>query len=731
MAKKASSKDIKKITKAVNYAHNKRIGFLYFMLAMALSFIIISGLITPAEYHIVAGESAPETITAPEDVIDEITTKTNRDAAETLVEPVYVTDTSVIPESVNQIQLFFTQLENARKYAVETYIKTENATRKKKDQITELDVPAEEILWADYLSSSDQKVMASLASLEYQNGQAEKIAALSAEEINGCAEKLEQILTSDHDAAELADDEAFQNVVLSRLTINYTFGDDILSFAEIAVNRYVTTNLSYDETATLALIEETRNSVEPTIYKRGQNIVVKGEVVTEAQYQVLSSLDIASSRAVDRNTYISLLAFIALLFIGFYIYLVEFETEFFKKTRNSLMVSLIILIVVLTASLTERYQPDLILVLFGTMMCAILAGQRIGVSVNFFFSLIFAAIVTWSSGSISQAAFEKIILVMVSGTASVLFLKNVSGRAHLLVAGMGAGIIGSAVIICFGYLMARPLYDMVLTSIWYIAGTIICSIIALGLLPIWETAFGLATSTKLLELLNTNKKLLQRLINEAPGTFYHSMMVANFCENAANALKANALLVKTAALYHDIGKLKNPEIFTENKSGHDEQDSMSMTETAKAIISHVADGVHLAKTNNIPNEVIEVMSQHHGNALLANFYYKVKQDNPKVSEVDFRYPFPKPTTKEAGILMIADTIEAAMRSQKDLPMEQKRERITSLIVEKFNFGLLDDCPLTRKDLGLMANIFTISLENAQHNRIKYAYSLSGKKQDDE
>ncbi len=727
MARKPS-KDIKRITRAVNYAHNKRVGFLYFLIALVLSFVIISGLITPAEYHIVAGESAPETITAPEDAIDEITTNAERDAAEALVSPVYVTDETVIPESVREIRLFFTQLDNARQYAIETYIRTENASRKKKDQITELDMPADEILWADYLSKSDQKVMASLASLDYEDGQAEKIAVLSGVEISECAEKLEQIVASTQDAAALADDETFQNSVLSSLTINYTFSDNILEFAGIAVSRYVQTNLSFDEPATLALIDEARNAVEPVVYKRGQNIVVKGEVVTEAQYQILSALNIASSRAVDRNTYISLLVFIALVFIGFYVYLVEFETEFFKNAKNSLMVSLIILLMVLTASLTERYQPDLVLVLFGTMMCAILAGQRIGVSFNFFFTLIFAAIITWSSGSVTQAAFEKIILVMVSGTASVLFLKNVTGRAHLLVAGFGAGLIGTAVIVCFGFLMARPLYDIVLSSIWYLAASAISGIVALGLLPIWETAFSMATPTKLLELLNTNKKLLQRLISEAPGTFYHSMLVANFCENAANALKANALLVKTAALYHDIGKLKSPEIFTENKSG-DEPDTMSLRDSAKAIIGHVAEGVHMAKANNIPNEVIEVMSQHHGNALLANFYYKEKQNNPNVSELDFRYPFPKPTTKEAGILMIADTIEAAMRAQRDLPLDQKRERITSLIVEKFNFGLLDDCPLTRKDLGLMANIFAISLENAHHNRIKYAYSLNGEKQD--
>jgi len=724
------SKEIKKITRTVNYVHNKRIGFLFFLIAFVICYMMIIGLITPVSYDFVVGDLADQTIVASEDVIDEMTTLSLRNNAADQISPIYVIDESIKESSAQKINLFFTQLNNARLYAVETYIKIENELRKKNDQITSLDQSADAIDWSSYLSTNDKKLMSSLASLEYQSEQAEMIASLDEAELLECAEKLDQIIKASFEEETLLTDESFQNAIIERLTINYTFSSNILLFARTAIKRDVQSYYIYDDNATQKRIADARNAVNPVIYKSGQNIVTKGEVVTEAQFLMLSKLNIASSPGISRQRYISLFVYLLILFIGFYIYLAEFEVELFKNANNTIILSTITVIAIVVAGLTERYQPNLLLVLFGTMMTAILLGQRIGISFNLFFSLVFFGITSWNLGTLAFIDYEPIIFVIIGGIAGVLLLKNVTGRSQLLVAGLFSGLIGAIVIFCFSFLKTIEMHTMIIQSLWFIIGGLLSGIIALGLLPLWETLFRVATPTKLLELLNTNNKVLQRLVKEAPGTYYHSVMVANLCENAANGLKANALLVKTAALYHDIGKLQSPEYFTENQTGYNPHDDLTMVESARRIIGHVADGVHLAKINKLPKEVIEIMSQHHGDALLPNFYFKQKEINPSVSEIDFRYPFKKPTTKEAGILMIADTVEAAMRSQKDLPYEQKLNRITSLIVEKFNHGLLDNCPLTRKDLGLMANIFTITLEKAQHNRIKYAYNLEGKKQED-
>jgi len=727
LKKREAEKHIRKFKREVNFVNNKRVGFVIILLTLILSYIIVSGFITPKKYNIIVGELASETITAPKDIIDIITTEAIREQAEESVMPIYIEDDSIVPKMVKDFELFFAKLENAREYAEETYIKNENEKRKKNDKIEVFDKNPNEIDWSEVLSSSDKKIITSLASLDYAEGLAEKIASFTPEEINECEEKLTQIVQAEtDDLSILNSDENYRNFVSGNLKLNYTFSEDILEIADIAVARYVFSYVSLDEEATEELILSAGESIEPFVYKKGQNIAVKGEIVTKEQFAVLKELGIANSRPVTSSLYLSLLGYMTLIFVGFYIFLAIFENEFFRNIKNSLMLGIIIIIVVLTASLTERFQPDLILVLFGTMMCAVLIYPRLAITYNAFFALVFSGIMIWNNGSITPVVFEKVLLIIISGSVCAGILKNIARRSSLLLAGFLAGFTGSLIILSFGFLMNVDIFNIALDSIWYIASCILCGVIALGFLPLWEIAFNIATPTRLLELSNTHKSLLKRLLHEAPGTYYHSLMVSNLSESAANAIGANSLLVSAAALYHDIGKLDRPDYFTENQSGEDPHEEHTLKESADILIGHVASSIKIAKTNRIPSEVIKIMSEHHGDSLLQNFYFKEKKSNPKVEEKEFRYPFSKPTTKESAILMLADTVEAAMRSQRDLSIDKKREKITSLIVEKFNHGLLDDSPLTRKDLGVLANIFTVSLENAHHNRIKYSYNLSGK-----
>lgn len=496
----------------------------------------------------------------------------------------------------------------------------------------------------------------------------------------------------------------------------------------MAIDSYVMPYVSMDNNEFEHLVTEAELSVEPIVYKKGQNIAVKGEVVTKAQFAMLSMLNITNARPITYKLYLSLFVYLAIIYFGFYAYIASFENQFFKSIKNSFMLALILLLAVATISLTQRYQPNISLVLFATIMCSVLVGRRLSISLNLLLSLLLAGIIIWDNGFITPNAFIKVLILVVSGTSISLLLKNTAHRSTILLASIGAGVFGTSIIIVFGYLQAISSFDVVLNALWFMLSALLSGIVALGLLPLWEMAFGIATQTKLLELSNIHHKLLQRLLNEAPGTFYHSNMVANLSERAANVLGANGLLVRAAAMYHDIGKLENPYHFTENKSDINPHDRLSAEESAKIIINHVEASVKIARANNIPSEVIEVISQHHGNALIPNFYYKEKETNAKVNEDNFRYPFAKPTTIEAGILMLADSVEAAMRAQKGLSKAQLQQKISALIVEKFNHGLLDDCPLTRKDLGVCAKIFAISLENAQHKRVKYAYNLSGQTQ---
>jgi cyclic-di-AMP phosphodiesterase PgpH len=726
--KNEAKKSIRKIKGQVNFSHNKRIGFILILVTLILSVVIVGVFITPEKYNINIGELPPETITATGDIVDEITTERLREEAEESVLPVFEIDQSIIPKTIEDLSLFFLKLENSRAYAEEVYITQENEIRKK-DKIEALDIEPSKIEWENYLKISDEKIISNLASFDYIDGLAVKIATLKKEEIEDCSDKLKQIVeTQPEDINTLLSDESYRLSISETLKLNYVFSENLLEFSDIAINTYVFSNSELNEEKTQELKQIARQNVVPVEFKEGQNIVLEGEPVSLEQFEVLKKLGITSSRPITTSLYLSLLVYITLLFFGFYFYLTSFENDFFKNILNCAMLSIITIIMVLTAILTEQFEPNLILILFGTMMCAVLISPRISISFNVFFALIYAGIIIWNLGEVTPGAFEKVLVVIISGSICAQLLKNLARRATLLLAGLVAGFVGASIIFSIGFLMNLDIYLIALNSLWYIASCILCGVIAIGFLPLWESVFNVATPTKLLELSNIHHKLLQQLIDEAPGTYYHSSMVANLSENAAFALGSNALLVKTAAFYHDIGKLENPEYFTENQQDGNPHEDLTMDESAEKIIGHVANSVNIAKKNNIPREVINIMSQHHGNSLLQNFYFKAKAVSPDVSEEKYRYPFSKPNTLEAAILMLADTVEAAMRSQKDLPSEQKREKITALIVDKFNHGQLDDCPITRKDLGMLANIFTVSLENVHHNRIKYAYSLDGKKE---
>lgn len=245
----------------------------------------------------------------------------------------------------------------------------------------------------------------------------------------------------------------------------------------------------------------------------------------------------------------------------------------------------------------------------------------------------------------------------------------------------------------------------------------------MGLLPFYESIFGVVTNIKLLELSNPNQPLMKRLLMEAPGTYHHSMMVANLAESATEAVGGNAVLSRVGAYYHDIGKIKRPYFFGENQMGKDNPHNKIKEDlSALIILSHTKDGVELAKEHNIPKVLQDIMVQHHGTTLVKYFYYKAKNaaDNPEdIKEEDFRYSGPIPNTKESGIIMLADSVEAAVRSISELNKLKIEEMVNNIINDKINTNQLIDCDLTLKDIEIIRQSFLKSLNSIYHQRIEY------------
>jgi putative nucleotidyltransferase with HDIG domain len=258
-------------------------------------------------------------------------------------------------------------------------------------------------------------------------------------------------------------------------------------------------------------------------------------------------------------------------------------------------------------------------------------------------------------------------------------------------------------------------------------GGLLSGVIATGILPLVEMSFGFTTDIKLLELGNLDQPLLRELMVRAPGTYHHSVIISNMVEATAKAVQANPLLAKVSAYYHDIGKMKKPLYFVENQTGSENKhERLAPSMSSLILISHVKDGAELAKKHKLGREIIDIIQQHHGSSLISFFYQKAKDrmgsrgsKSTEIKDEDFRYPGPKPQTKEAGLVMLADMVEAAARSLVDPTPARIQGMVQKIINKAFSDGQLDECELTLKDLHEIAKSFNKTLSGIFHHRIEY------------
>jgi putative nucleotidyltransferase with HDIG domain len=274
-----------------------------------------------------------------------------------------------------------------------------------------------------------------------------------------------------------------------------------------------------------------------------------------------------------------------------------------------------------------------------------------------------------------------------------------------------------------GFLVINNFFQILETTAYTFVGSIISAILAIGFLPILENVFNIVTAMKLLELSNPNQKLLKRLLVEAPGTYHHSIMVANLAEVAAEEVGGNQVLARVASYYHDIGKIRRPYFFKENQLGRDNpHDKMTPNLSALVVILHVKDGLELAEEYNLPKEIKDVIAEHHGTTLAKYFYITMKNSskNPEdIKKENFKYPGPIPRTKESAIIMLADSVEAAVRSIQEPTKGKIEEMVNNIISSKLNEGQLDNCDLTFMDLNKIRLAFLSTLNGIYHKRIEY------------
>ena len=401
----------------------------------------------------------------------------------------------------------------------------------------------------------------------------------------------------------------------------------------------------------------------------------------------------------------------------------SFRHETLLHDTDKLLLLFVILILTMAlcvlARLVNAYLAPLALC---ALLCTSLLGLRPALVCNGALTVLVAALCAGGSEEYAEKMTSLMMCGILSGSVAALMGRKKAGRLWTLLSGFTAAAVDAAVMIALGLMTASSLTGALSGAAWRAGGTMAGTMLCIGLQPLLETIFNLATPMKLMELSNPNQPLLRRLLLEAPGTYHHSTIVSNLAEAAAEAIGANPLLARVGGYYHDIGKLKRPSFFAENQMGgvnaHDHTDPYV---SAAILTSHTRDGVALAKQYRLPRAVQNIIGEHHGNTPVMFFYHKALQmaDGKSVDINAFRYDGHPPRTKEAAIIMLCDTIEAAVRTMKNPTTEGIEEFIVKLVRGKLEDGQLSDCPLTLRDIDKICAAATQVLAGVFHERIEY------------
>ena len=450
-------------------------------------------------------------------------------------------------------------------------------------------------------------------------------------------------------------------------------------------------------------------------YKKGQVIVRKDDKVTLEQIEILKKLDLIKIKGkIDYPFLLSVFVLMCIIGTIYIIYLYNYQKELFYSRSDLILLGIIFILTLIMARGFSEVSVYLIPIAFAAILISILLNVGLAVFTNIILTCLIAII---TKGDVNF-----IYLSLIGGTFAAFAVSRADQRKKLALAGTVISLTYGLVIMCFGIVNKEEFNRVIIDSGIGVVNGLFSIVIAIGTLPFWESTFNVITPLKLLELSNPNQPLIKRLLLEAPGTYHHSLLVGNLAEVATEAIGGNALLARVAAYFHDIGKLKRPYFFKENQYANNPHERMTPSLSTLVITSHTRDGVELAEQYSIPLAIRDIIKQHHGTTLVAYFFHKAKQSERlenQAKQESFRYEGPRPTTKEAAVVMLADSVEAAVRSMPDKSEGRVEGLVRKIIKDKLEDGQLDLCDLTLKDLDLIARSFMNVLNGCFHGRIEY------------
>jgi cyclic-di-AMP phosphodiesterase PgpH len=497
--------------------------------------------------------------------------------------------------------------------------------------------------------------------------------------------------------------------------------------AAIELGRYaVIQNEFYDPIATEELRRQAIEDIEPVKILQGQILLEEGQLINRDIYRQLELVGVLDN---DKSfqPFLGLAIMITVILAAFYYYFHELDVKTDTKQTYLLLFSLIFtlsIMIMKIISLFQKLDYEEISFLFpaamAPMLIKILIDERLAVFMTI--TMAICGSIIFNEGSTGTFHISIGIYILCSGIAGILFLSKHNHRSKILKAGLFVAIVNLSIILSLIFLRNGH-YSGLEFGFYFIASLvsgIASAVLTIGLLPFFEAGFGILSTMKLIELSNPNHPLLRKILTEAPGTYHHSIMVANLAESACEAIGANGLLARVGCYYHDIGKTKRPQFFIENQMNIENPHDRLPPHTSKnIIIAHAIDGAETLRKHRMPREIVDIAEQHHGTTLLKYFYHKAKQNGLEAKEEDFRYPGPKPQTKEAAVIGIADSVEAAVRSMSHPTNEQIESIVKSIISDRLEDGQLNECDISIKELEIVAHTLCETLKGIFHSRIEY------------
>ncbi|WP_288221475.1 HD family phosphohydrolase [uncultured Clostridium sp.] len=663
---------------------------LVYLIVFIMTYVLLLTTIAPKKHNLSVGDIATVDIKAPIDTIDEIATQEKIEEAITKAkeDKKYTVKSEVKTQAVDNINKLFNKLS--------TEISSSKDEKEKIVEIKKVDVFR--------LTDDEYSVLLDIGTSKISEIQNITLEAIEKAYKNDIGE-------NDYEALQKAKDYADEELVNSNLQRNLEDTLRNIVYSQIKPNLFIDTEKIEEN------IKEAQKNVQKEIIKKNQIIVKEGEPVTERQIEILKELGLLNNGLTKSYvaSFISLAILVALILFIQYSYIAKEKPNLFKDTKLIILISSINIITIILSMGLNIISPYLIPIACGAMLMTILIDYRVSLVVNLL-NLIFVAIIVGFNPSIIVIS----ILSIVLGSTA---LKKVQQRNDIIYSTLYMTVILSVVTLTVGMISSNNLKENLIQTGYTIIGVLLSGILAVGLLPFFESIFDVVTNIKLLELSNPNQPLMKKLLMEAPGTYHHSMMVANLAEAATESVGGNPVIARVGAYYHDIGKTKRPYFFGENQIGRENpHDKITPNLSALIILSHTKDGIELAKEHKIPQVIQDIIVQHHGTTLVKYFYYKLKNssENPEeVKEEDFRYSGPIPNTKESGILMLADSVEASVRSIPEPTKGKIEEMVNNIINDKLNNKQLIDCDLTLKDIEVIRKSFLKTLEGIYHHRVEY------------